>query len=147
MKRIVYVSLLVILLAAVSLAACSSQSSTSTTTEPLVFPEHGNIKIASYGYFNFQRYDRISEETEFKGVIFAPHQEQPGVTSTGPIAYKIDVKFEDGTVETLQNIGLGSENNIDINLTQHENPRAGIILAWHDGEGGLIRVLYLLVGE
>lgn len=117
-----------------------------TTPEPLVFPDSGFIKIGYDGYFKFQRvFDSIDEATYFEGVIFTPHDF--GVTPSGPIAYSLDVRFADGTVEWLQNVGLGWESNIDIRVTKHENPKAGVILAWHEVNGGLRSVLYLLVSE
>jgi hypothetical protein len=119
----------------------------TTPVTPQVIPDSGFISISGYGgYFNLQRvYGYIDQPTYFQGVVFAPHQESPGVTSTGPIAYKIDVQFTDGTVEVLQYIGLGNTNTLDVNLTQHEHPNAGILLAWQDISGGLTRVMYLLV--
>ncbi|MBN2074238.1 MAG: hypothetical protein JW762_01675 [Dehalococcoidales bacterium] len=147
MKRTIFMVLMALSLSIISLTGCSSQSSTSDTTVSLVFPDRGNIKITGYGYFNFSRLDNIADEMEFKGVVFSPHREKPGVASTGPIMYKIDVEFENGTVELLQYIGLGYENNIDINLTRYDYPKAGIMLAWHNVDGGLTPVMYLLVGE
>jgi hypothetical protein len=121
----------------------------TTTVEPWVFPDNGYITLNGFGeLFKFQRvFDYISQPTYFEGVIFTPHKEAPGVTSSGPIAYKIDVQFADGTVEVLQYIGLGNTNNFDINLTKHEHPKAGMLLSWQDVCGGLQEVLYLLVSE
>jgi hypothetical protein len=121
-------------------------TSPSTTVEPLVLPDSGYVRLTGYGYFKFQRvFEPLDEPALYEGVIFGPHREPPGVTSTGPIAYKIDVQFTDGTVEVLQYIGLGNTNTLDVNLTQHEHPNAGILLAWQDISGGLTRVMYLLV--
>ena len=147
MKRVAFFSLLILAVVGLTFSGCSSQSTASTTNEPLVFPDQGNIRINGYGYFHFERVGSISEEIDFQGVVFSPHREQPGVTSTGPIAYKVDVQFADGTIEVLQSVGLGNEKNIDINLTKHENPKAGIMMAWHNVNSGLTRVLYLLVSE
>jgi hypothetical protein len=103
----------------------------STPVQPKVIPDSGYIRISGEGLYKFQRvYGDINQPTYFEGVIFAPHQEAPGITSTGPIAYKIDIQFADGTVEVLQYIGLGNANNLDISLTKHEHPRAGILLSW-----------------
>jgi hypothetical protein len=151
MKKLLLLCLMGLIIAVLALSACTiktpSLTTTGTSVEAFVFPDHGNIRINGEGYFMFMRSDQVGENTSFEGVDFTPHQEQPGVTSTGPISYKIDVRFADRTVEVLQYVGLGNENNIDINLAKHENPKAGIMLAWHDVKGGLSRVLYLLVSE
>ena len=148
MKKLVLFCLLVLIITVFTFSACTAKTSTSTTsTQAFVFPEQGNIRINGEGYFQFLRSDQISGNTTFENVVFAPHKEQPGVTSTGPIAYKLDVRFADGTVEVLQYVGLGNENDIEINLTKHASPNAGILLAWHNVNGGLSRVIYLLVSE
>jgi hypothetical protein len=119
----------------------------TTPVAPLEFPDSGSIRLDGEGYFHFQRvFGNISQPTFYQGVIFAPHHEAPGVTSTGPIAYKIDVQFADGAVETLQYIGLAFDGNVDINLTKHTGPAAGVMLAWHN-VGAINQFIYLLVSE
>jgi hypothetical protein len=120
----------------------------STPAAPLEFPDSGNIRIGGDGYFYFQRvYGYITQPTYYQGVIFSPHQGEPGVTTTAPVAYSIDVQFGDGEVENLLWVGLGFTDHVDISLTKHTQPRAGVLLAWHDVNSSLAQVMYLLVSE
>ena len=135
----------------------SPTTATSVTTLPttyqtspveFIFPDNGSIKLDGFGYFNFQRvFTDIQEPTIYKGVIFSPHITEQGITISGPVQYWFDLKFSDGAIEQLQLVSLGSENNIDINLSKHDQPKAGVMIVWHDVKGGLQQILYLLVNQ
>jgi hypothetical protein len=113
---------------------------------PLEFPDNGILHCEGK-YFYFQRvFDSIDEPTYYRGVIFAP-KDWGGITPTGPIAYWFKVYFADGTDEELMYVGLGDENQVDFTFTKHDNPKAGVMLAFHVVGGSLSSVIYLLVSE
>jgi hypothetical protein len=149
-----YIFILSALMMALTACAAPATSSATTTVEPQVIPDSGYMRISGEGYFKVRRvtdtrplFDQSAGAVNFEGVTFTAHVEAPGTTTTGPLAYKIDVQFADGAVEVLQYIGLGNIDYIDINLTRHENPKAGILLSWQNASGSLQEVFYLLVSE
>jgi hypothetical protein len=114
----------------------------------LTLPDQGNIRVDGRGEFNYQRvYKTITEATTWQGVTFTPFTYGPGTTITAPVGYWFTITFADGTSEQLQYVGLGNTDNVDINVTKHNNPAAGVILAWQDVGGGLTPFLYLLVSQ
>ena len=70
-----------------------------------------------------------------------------GTTITAPISYWIIAQFQDGTTEELRYVGLGDTKNINISVTMHGNPRAGVLQGWQQVEGSLRNVIYILVSE
>ena len=114
----------------------------------LTLPDQGNIRVDSRGEFNYQRvYKTIAEATTWQGVTFTPFSYGTGTTISAPVGYWFTVTFADGISEQLQYVGLGNTNNVDINITKHNNPAAGVILAWQDVGGSLTPFLYLLVSQ
>jgi len=82
-----------------------------------------------------------------ENVTFTPFSYGTGTTISAPVGYWFTVTFADGISEQLQYVGLGNTNNVDINITKHNNPAAGVILAWQDVGGSLTPFLYLLVSQ
>ena len=106
----------------------------------------GYIRVDVRGYFRYQRvFAPLTGPTVYQNVTFTPYV--PTGTIIAPVTYRLTVTFTDGVSEQLQNVGLGNTANIDINVTQHNNPGAGVMLAWQDVGGSLSPVIYLLVSE
>ena len=174
MKRLMFVCLAVLTLLSTGLSACDTGTrstlpvtspSTITSTpaisspaattlpatpsagsEQFILANQGNIRVDGRGYFYYQRvFAPLTGPTVFQNVTFTPYV--PTVTITAPVTYQLTVTFADGASEQLQNVGLGNTSNIDINVTQHNNPSAGVMLVWQDVGGSLNPVIYLLVSE
>ena len=174
MKRWMFVCLAVLTLLSMGFSACdtakgSTLSATSTSTvtstpaisspgattlpaapsvgsEPFMLADQGSIRVDGRGYFNYQRvFAPLTGPTVYQNVTFTPYV--PTGTIIAPVTYRLTVTFTDGVSEQLQNVGLGNTANIDINVTQHNNPGAGVMLAWQDVGGSLSPVIYLLVSE
>jgi hypothetical protein len=121
---------------------------TSTGSVQFTLPDEGIINLAGVGYFYFQRISQpITAPISFHGVTFTQGGAGPGTTITAPISYWIIAKFQDGTTEDLRYIGLGDTKNININVTMHGNPRAGVLQGWQQVNGSLRNVIYILVNE
>lgn len=129
--------------ASVTLPTEPSENTPPEEKEPLQFPDNGIIHIDGK-YYHFQRvFDSIDEPTYYQGVVFTPLVPD----TTAPVAYWFKVSFADGTDEELIYVGLGNENQVDYTFTEHDNPRAGVMLTSHVVNGGLRWVMYLLVNE
>jgi hypothetical protein len=89
----------------------------------------------------------LTDTTTYHGVTFTPHTPGPNTTILAPIAYWFTITFADGSSEQIQEVGLGQVNNIDIKITEHDNPSAGVLLVWQDVGGSLMPFLYLVVSE
>jgi hypothetical protein len=120
----------------------------STGSIPFTLPDEGIINLAGVGFFNFQRISQpVTTPINFHGVTFTAGGPGPGTTITAPISYWIIAKFQDGTTEDLRYIGLGDTKNININMTMHGNPRAGVLQGWQQVDGSLRNAIYILVSE
>jgi len=156
MKKLTILSFLVALISLVlALGACNSPAtsvSVTTTpkattplltippadTEPFTMPDSGVIEINGQ-MFNSQRvYESIDRPTLYRGVIFAP-KDFGTVTPTGVSGW-YTVTFTDGTTEDLQFAGTLMAQTSS-RLTKHDNPRAGIMIAYGDNRW----VMYVLV--
>ena len=118
----------------------------SMGAEPFILADQGNIRVDGRGYFNYQRvFAPLTGPTVYQNVTFTPYV--PTGTIIAPVTYQLTVTFADGESERLSNVGLGNTSNIDINVTQHNNPSAGVMLVWQEVGGSLTPVIYLLVSE
>jgi hypothetical protein len=106
--------------------------------------EEGMIFIRGTGYFYYQEVDIPLTGTVFQGVTFTPNSPGEGTTITAPLAYWLTVRFVDGTTEELQYVGFYSDLAVNINFTQHESPKAGIMLVYDSTNRAS---MYLLVSE
>ena len=150
MKRRLFVGLIMLTLLCVVLSACNVNTTTPTTppgTTQLTLNDEGNIGVDGRGYFYYQKVLTLTATTTYHGVIFTLNTPGPGTTILAPIAYWFTITFADGSSEQIQEVGLGQVNNIDINITEHDNPSAGVLLVWQDIGGSLTPFLYLLVSE
>ena len=143
-----------------TVTATSTLNSTSTLTftktvipsETGIYapPEWGTIRLPAEGDlyerdFYFQRIPRdVTEAIIFQGVVFTP-QSHEGATIIAPINYDFMVQFPDGSIERIIQGGVGMVNQISISLTEHNNPRAGVMAAWTDFN--LPPSIFLLVSE
>ena len=118
----------------------------SMGSEPFMLADQGNIRVDVRGYFRYQRvFAPLTGPTVYQNVTFTPYV--PTGTIIAPVTYQLTVTFADGESERLSNVGLGNTSNIDINVTQHNNPSAGVMLVWQEVGGSLTPVIYLLVSE
>jgi len=112
--------------------------------EQMPLAAEGMIYIRGTGYFHYRLVDIPVTETVFRGVTFAPNSPGEGTTITAPLAYWLTVRFADGTEEQMQYVGFYSDLAININITQHTGPRAGVMLIFDSLHKASI---YLLVSE
>ena len=90
--------------------------------------ESGIIQIKGIGDFCYQQaYINDSENIVYQGVTFEFVSYEKNVNK-GEIIYSILAKFEDGTNEQLEYTGYTSDFDINIYITSHDNPYAGIFL-------------------
>jgi hypothetical protein len=69
----------------------------------------------------------------------------PAETVSAPVAYWLTLTFPDGAQEQVMYVGLLSDRLVDIQLSQHENPRAGVMIVAYNQGGGLTFEEYYLV--
>jgi hypothetical protein len=154
MKKMPLVILGLILVGALMLSGCTKTeyvTVTDTTTLPAVtvtqtasalngdvlLADEGFLTIDGTGSFYYQRFDgEIGEGILFHDVIFTrSYYVQDGTTVTQvvmPLMYNITVEFQDDTTEILSFVGLPAENAINVNLTQHDSPQAGVMMVTVD---------------
>lgn len=113
------------------------------TTGSAALADSGSIFIRGEGYFHYQHVPMFWNGT-IQGVTFTTYS-PPGGTVTGPVAYWLTLTFADGSQEQLQDVGLLSTGQIDIDLTQHNDPRAGVMIVVQNEGGGLTFEEYYLV--
>jgi hypothetical protein len=150
MKRILLILSSVLLAVVFTLSGCTKTeyvTVTDTTTLPAVtvtqtasipsdsaaLAEEGFLTIDDMGSFYYQRFDgEIGEDILFHDVIFTrSYYVQDGTTVTEvvmPLMYNISIKFQNDTTETLSFVGLPAENAIEVNLTQYNSPKAGVMM-------------------
>jgi hypothetical protein len=95
--------------------------------EQIAGTEEGVIEIEGAGLFYYQSDMNPLDEDIFQGITFSSYI-GAGTTVTGPVNYWLWVEFDDGAKEDLNNVSLYVGNyGIDINLTEHKNPQAGVM--------------------
>ena len=120
---------------------------TSEKTKTVMFDgslleENGTVRIQGRGAFYYMQISNdFRENIVFHGVTFVPLP-SPGTTVTAPIAYWVRAQFADETSEELIDVGFRSDYKVNIALTNHDNPTAGVMMLYDSiGEA----FLYLLV--
>jgi hypothetical protein len=134
-------------------AAPATTTVTETTTltltdadkEKVLLADEGTIRINGVGHFRFQRVAQpISEPIVLEGVTFTPGEPEPGQTITVPVMYWLIAEFEDGTKEQLRFAGF-PYSDLDFSLTEHDNPRAGVLMTQVTRDNAQQTIIYLMV--
>jgi hypothetical protein len=141
-RLLVLLAALVLALGAFSGCSVTDDTNTSTNTGSAALAEQGRIHIGGEGYFNYQHVTRFWNG-DFEGVTFTTYS--PAETVSAPVAYWLTLTFADGAQEQVMYVGLLSDGLIDIQLSQHENPRAGVMIVAYTESGGLTFEEYYLV--
>ena len=119
-----------------------------STLEQIMLADKGTIRIQGAGNFYYQRVDVVfNEDVLFQGITFIPYVEyllSKGTTISGPVAYSVLVEFDDGTSEVLQYVGYTSDFEINMAITDHDSPYAGVLMM-HDEAGETF--MYFMVSE
>jgi hypothetical protein len=156
MKSILkYVGVFTLLLVIVPLTACNGVPTTTTTTstitptdlptiappdtEPFTMPDNGVMEIDGQNYYYQRVYaGYFTGPTLYRNVIFGP-KDYGTATPTGVSGW-FTVTFADNATEDILFAGTLMLQT-DYRLTQHDNPRAGIMEAYGDN----CWVMYVLV--
>ena len=114
--------------------------------EQLKQNQEGTINVQDADYY-YRQVDEDDEEVDFHGVTFiidyASYLISQGDIVIAPYTYYSLAEFEDGTSEALIHVGFLFEQEIVIGISDHDNPRAGIIQI-HDKKTNET-TMYLLV--
>jgi hypothetical protein len=132
-------------------AYASTSVITSTITLPataeLALADDGFVHVDGKGDFTYRRISYpVTAPVTYQNVTFTPNNQT--VTMSGPIVYWFIVEFADGSSEQLEYVGLRPSNfTLDITLTKHTNPTAGVMLSWQTLDNEIQPVIYLLVSS
>ncbi len=120
-----------------TLPAVTVTRTASMANGDVLLADEGFLTIDVMGSFYYQRFDGgVGEGILFHDVIFTrSYYVQDGTTVTEvvmPLMYNITVECQDDTTEILSFVGLPAENAIDVNLTQYDSPKAGVMMVTID---------------